>query len=334
MPWDIRRDLHIDIDASYGRFLLTSATDSSLRQPPPDFILGDSMPVRFHFWTRNPDGTLTVADPVATTTFRFSGRPAGAPTGSDLLFLTTTFTQISAGVWEGTLNLATTEFADHLAATPVGAKVILGELEIRDATNTKRNSFQFDLTARPQVYDNEDTPLGLPTPEEWLGDTLIGSTAPSNTTVTGVAATATITLTAVPAAGGTVTIGGQQYYLAPSGPATSTDVSEPWPTINATTWAAAIAGRINAWIGGGADPNVSATSSAGVVTITARSTGTTGNSITLAESATNLTVSGANLTGGVTAVSPTVAPPYLRTAGGFLYIQEAGVWKKAALSAL
>jgi len=30
----------------------------------------------------------------------------------------------------------------------------------------------------------------------------------------------------------------------------------------------------------------------------------------------------------------TAAPPYLRVAGGFLYIQEAGVWKKTALSAL
>jgi hypothetical protein len=32
--------------------------------------------------------------------------------------------------------------------------------------------------------------------------------------------------------------------------------------------------------------------------------------------------------------NPTAAPPYIRTAGGFLYIQEAGVWKKTALSAL
>jgi hypothetical protein len=30
----------------------------------------------------------------------------------------------------------------------------------------------------------------------------------------------------------------------------------------------------------------------------------------------------------------TAAPPYIRTAGGFLYIQESGVWKKTALSAL
>lgn len=33
-------------------------------------------------------------------------------------------------------------------------------------------------------------------------------------------------------------------------------------------------------------------------------------------------------------VTATTSPPYIRTAGGYLYIQEAGVWKKAALSAL
>ena len=32
--------------------------------------------------------------------------------------------------------------------------------------------------------------------------------------------------------------------------------------------------------------------------------------------------------------TPTAVPPYIRTAGGFLYVQEAGLWKKVALSAL
>jgi hypothetical protein len=44
---------------------------------------------------------------------------------------------------------------------------------------------------------------------------------------------------------------------------------------------------------------------------------------------------GANL---YTVASPnlvtTSTPPFVRVAGGFLYIQEAGVWKKTALSAL
>lgn len=46
------------------------------------------------------------------------------------------------------------------------------------------------------------------------------------------------------------------------------------------------------------------------------------------------TASSVNTTAGVAAVTATAAPPFLRVAGGFLYIQEAGVWKKTALSAL
>lgn len=42
-------------------------------------------------------------------------------------------------------------------------------------------------------------------------------------------------------------------------------------------------------------------------------------------------VAATNLTGGVNA---TLAPPYLRVSGGFLYIQDAGEWKKVELSAL
>ena len=37
---------------------------------------------------------------------------------------------------------------------------------------------------------------------------------------------------------------------------------------------------------------------------------------------------------GVDPIPTTASPPYIRVAGGYLYIQEAGVWKKAALSAL
>ena len=162
MPWNIRRDFHLDINAEYGSFLIVSGTDGSLRQPAPDVVAGDGMPVRFHFWERGPNGSLTAADPGSERVFIFSGRPAGAPAGSDLLFVTNDFTEISAGVWEGTLDLTAPEFSEHLADAVNGEKIILGELEVRDGeANTKRTSFQFDLTARRQVYNGEAPPLGL-----------------------------------------------------------------------------------------------------------------------------------------------------------------------------
>jgi photosystem II stability/assembly factor-like uncharacterized protein len=45
-------------------------------------------------------------------------------------------------------------------------------------------------------------------------------------------------------------------------------------------------------------------------------------------------LNGTLYTVAITNLLATAAPPYIRTAGGFLYVQEAGVWKKTALSAL
>lgn len=159
MPWDIRKDLHLDINAHYGAVLLRSATDSSLLTPPPDFHAGDKFDVRLHFWERGPSGTLVAADPGADTVLVFTARPNNLPPGSDLLFYLDDFAEIEAGVWEGTLDLNTAELGAHLAAAPSGPKTITGELEVRDSVaDTRRLSLQFPLTARPQSYDNQDPP--------------------------------------------------------------------------------------------------------------------------------------------------------------------------------
>ncbi|MEO5915555.1 MAG: hypothetical protein ABIS50_15080 [Luteolibacter sp.] len=169
MPWLLRRDFHIDIRAGYGRVLLTSDTDSSLLQPPPDAVAGDAGTIRFYFWERGPNGTLIAADPGPDTSLIFSGRPYGVPANTALLFESNDFAEVETGVWEGSFDFATAEMAAVIVLTPTGAKLITGELEVRDSiSNTKRGSFQFDLAARPQVYDDQDAPSALPTPEEWL----------------------------------------------------------------------------------------------------------------------------------------------------------------------
>jgi len=304
MPWNLRRDFHIDINAAYGSFLITSATDSSLRQPPPDMIEGDAMPVRLHFWERGLTGSITAADPGPDTVFVFSGRPAGAPAGSSLLFLTNDFIEVGAGVWEGTLDINTAELTAHLLDAASGSKIILGEIEVRDSiSNTRRNSFQFDLTARRQVYQAEDaTPTPLPSP--------IGDSAPVNE---------------VPSSGRMVIFGSPNnayngvwevgpylgfkpsyYYESHSlywnssegywhflpmvvgfdGFASASDVATP---DLATDWF-----------------RVSDSSPRPSFSVTAEPGGT----------------------------PATVAPPHIRVAGGFLYVQDSGVWKKVALSAL
>lgn len=117
-----------------------------------------------------------------------------------------------------------------------------------------------------------------------------------------VAATGTITFADVGDADDTVTIGGQVYTLKAS-PANPYEVDIG---ASVTETASNLAAAINAGAGAGTaygtgtvvNSDVTATSALGVVTITARISGTAGNSVTLAKDGTDITVSGANLSGG------------------------------------
>lgn len=327
MSWNTRLDLHLDVNASYGRVLLTSAADSSLLNTPPDMVAGDLLTVRLYFWSRGETpGSLVAADPGTGAVLRFSARPAGVPEGSDLLFLADDFSEVSAGVWEAPLSLNTAEMAARLAEAPPGAKRILGEVEVTSAGRTR--SLQFDLTARPQVYDNQDTPLALPTPEEWL----VGTSVPVNGEAGGTKPNHTIrlqTTSNISVTGGTQTINADYIYIGGNEWRRNTNPSEHRIYFEAGFWYITHRNTLAYAFGTGGAPLVF------------RAAGT------IASDPSSLTYSHAPVSDGwggawnVTAISGwfagvpgTTAPPYLRVAGGFLHIQEAGVWKKTPLSAL
>jgi hypothetical protein len=108
--------------------------------------------------------------------------------------------------------------------------------------------------------------------------------------VTGVKATGTITFSGLPVADETITVRGIVYTFKASA-STSTQITIG---ADATETAANAAAKIDAY-----DIAVDAVNVAGVLTISAANSGTYGNDYTLAESAANTAVSGANLTGGV-----------------------------------
>lgn len=111
-----------------------------------------------------------------------------------------------------------------------------------------------------------------------------------------VAATGTVNITGLPVANETVTINGQVYVFK----AAAAGALEVTIGADANATGANLATKINA-----NSVVVTANNVAGVVTLTAVSAGAAGNSITLAEAATNVTVSGATLTGGVNTIYPT-----------------------------
>jgi hypothetical protein len=190
--------------------------------------------------------------------------------------------------------------------------------QVEGGSPTSTKTFRFRVH-NDVVRDDELSPTPAYSP--------IGTTAPINQAK----ATGTITFTGQPTTGETVTIGGVTYTAQGSGPAFLTDfiIGANFETTAQNLLTAINTG--NGYGGGTGHPLVSATRTGGVLTITADSFGSAGNDIGLSETATNVTVSAAYLAGGVTGTN---SPPYIRVAGGFLYIQEAGVWKKTELSAL
>jgi len=136
----------------------------------------------------------------------------------------------------------------------------------------------------------------------YLGETVSKSssmfvlgTVSGNSSTPNVFATGTATLLVVQA-GDTVTINGLQYLAVAGAKANNAQFSVDGTD---TVDAADLADSINNDVRAGTIGDVSATSSLGVVTITTDVLGTAGNAVTLAETGTTITISGATLSGGV-----------------------------------
>lgn len=109
-----------------------------------------------------------------------------------------------------------------------------------------------------------------------------------------VAASGTITFTGNPTAADTVTVNGVVFTARASGAvANEFNIGS-----GASANAAALAAAINASVSAGVLGTIYTSVSAGVITITSSAPGAAGNGITLAESMSNVAVSGANLANG------------------------------------
>ena len=220
---------------------------------------------------------------------------------------------------------------DATTSNDILAVTAMAEVKWIEGGLTDRSQTVTTYISNDVLKDTDGTPLSTPTPAAWL----LGSTAPL-AAVAYAPATAAITFTAgIHPQGQPLVIGGHIYTHWPAYPVGPGDYF-PGAPYGPTEIAVALAARINAWSGGGSDPNVTASAAAGVVTLTTRSTleASSANAVTLTESMDCCVVSASVLSGAIDAIPGTATPPFLRVAGGFLYVQEAGVWKKTALIAL
>lgn len=142
-------------------------------------------------------------------------------------------------------------------------------------------------------------------------------------TPTGVQATGTITIASNPADGDTVTIGGVPYTLKSALTPTAGQVligATAAATIS-NLWAAVVGGDGAGTTYAAGTPTAPSTASyslpvAGVITVTYLTSGTAGNSFTLAKTGTAIAVSGATLTGGVAGETATITVASATTSGG------------------
>lgn len=135
----------------------------------------------------------------------------------------------------------------------------------------------------------------------WTGSQFVVT---SNTTGAGVKASGTITFTGNPLANDTVTVNGVVITFVAASP-TGNQV-----LIGASGALTAV--NLNTFLNASSNPSIAAGSysvASGVVTVKYDTVGTAGNSFTLAESATNVAVSGATLSGGANASAVGYAVP-------------------------
>ncbi|MCK1543424.1 hypothetical protein IVB12_16020 [Bradyrhizobium sp. 179] len=181
-----------------------------------------------------------------------------------------------------------------------------GGVEVTVATTTKKVMVdQFGQSEINEYIMGRTCSAKVPLAETTLDNLVQIMPGATKVATGGVKATGTVTFSvAAPTDGDTVTVNGKVFTF-DAAPAVEGEVATGATFAEA---AANFAAAINASI----DPkvvNLSASAAAGVVTITADTQGTWANSYALAKTGTNITTSGATLTGGADATKVRVDVP-------------------------
>jgi hypothetical protein len=167
-------NLYLNLDAQAGNPLVTSLLNIQSRATP-QFVQGDTATLRI--WpateTGNATSPLLTSQLVAGTNIAFAGKSSSALSALTLLFSALSWTAHNteidnSGNWyyEAELNLNTSELDTAITAlsgTATGLAVKC-DIELQNADNSQRLTYQFDATVLRQVYDGEASPTpGTPT---------------------------------------------------------------------------------------------------------------------------------------------------------------------------
>jgi hypothetical protein len=157
--WTKRIALYIDVDSA-GSSPLLSGKSSSRLSSKPVFIQGDT--VRLELWFRSlstsPLNASTVVEIPAGSALAVAAKESTDLDAKTVLFSASGFAQDGSGddlCYYAALNLNTQEI-DALFDEETGSLLdIKVDVELQNADNSDRLTFQFDASLKQQVYDGE-----------------------------------------------------------------------------------------------------------------------------------------------------------------------------------
>ena len=161
MTWTRTFDLHVDVN-KHGRSgspLLAIDGDAVTDGPIPTLIQGDVFGIRLFFWNRTSAGVETIQLP-AGSNIVFAGITT-SNLGVTLLFLASAFSEAQDDddnyYYSATLDLSSSTLAEAIGSE--SSLSCLADIEVQDAGDLTRLTFQFRMSILRQVYTGTDAML-------------------------------------------------------------------------------------------------------------------------------------------------------------------------------
>jgi hypothetical protein len=159
--WNRIACLYIDVDVRGGNPLLDGKTSAPLAAAQY-FIQADKFPLQLYFRKRSATtgGTSAATELAATDNIVFSGKETAQITGATPLFTISGFAVFGSGddlCYQAVLNLDTIPLRAAMTSVPTLAITI--DIEVQNADNSERFTFQFTATIKKQAYNGEAIPL-------------------------------------------------------------------------------------------------------------------------------------------------------------------------------
>ena len=152
--WNRIACLYIDVDAGGNPPLLDGKTSAPLNVIPA-FIQADKFPLQLYFRKKsaNTGGASAAVEQDITDNIVFAGKTTAAITGSTLLFSVSGFAVIGADddlCYQAILDLDTPAIRTAMATQTVPLPITV-DIEVQNADNTERSTFQFTAIVKKQV---------------------------------------------------------------------------------------------------------------------------------------------------------------------------------------